>query len=343
MYAKLTYSSLLACIACIATACGSDAIDNAQPQHGPEVSFDVSGMTRASSTPTINHFAVYGDMKFPVDKNTVPTIIFNKTEVVYNNGAWRYDGTQYWFPKHEHSFVAISPVAVLDAPSNPQYSNSSLSFTYILPTSADGRIVSRGDMVDIIAATHRRLYNVNDAVTKTTFTFGHIMSKINLAPAFEDNLLPADDFIEIRKVELSGFKSKAIFNVTPAERQSNSMTDDRVIEVTGRESNATLSIEMNSPVKVGNANGNVSLFGNSDAIIMIPQLFDSRSEAKVVISYNLNNDSEIKQVTLPLVNMEWASGKSYTYKFTISRVGIILDSTSITDWEETNVGNIDAR
>lgn len=343
MYAKLTYIlSLAACAACLLSSCSSDSPDVPGGGKSSEVSFDVSDLTRASVTTSFTQFAVYGDLKpsesIDVDQKT----IFNKTEVNYKDGIWGYEGVQYWIPEHEHSFVAVSPVSALETAGIPQYSNSRLSFTYIIPTAADNRVASHGDVKDIIVATHRRLHHDGDINTTATFRFGHIMALVNLAPSLNDNVMSTEEYIRIHKIELSGFKTKATFSILPASRQSASPTDDRVIDITAQEREGTLAIEFNEPVKVSNDRENVSLLDANDAIIMLPQAFASDSDAKIIISYTVNDDDSMKQGTLPLMSQKWDSGKSYTYRFTISRTGLHAEETTITDWEVLNVGNIDA-
>lgn len=345
MYAKLTY--ILICIACLASACNSDTPDDVVLAKGAELSFDVSNLSRASVTTSFNQFAVYGDINHPADDVRPPVVLFDKTEVNYKDGGWSYEGTQYWVPKYEHSFVAISPLSVLET-GNPQYLNSKLSFTYTIPTT-DGTLSKNSDVSDIIAATHRRLYEMDDdefvttARSKVTFKFSHILSLINFAPSLDDNIMKNDEFILFRKMELSGFKTKADFSILPATRQSNSQTDDMVVNINGHEATGNLTLEFPEPVKVLNNRQSVSLLDSNDAVIMIPQAFDADSDANIILSYTINDDPEVKQLILPLNNQKWDSGKSYTYKFAISRNGAYFNTTTITDWDVVDAGNINAR
>lgn len=343
MDSKLTYLYLLSFVACLLSSCSSDAPDNVDPK-GSEMSFTVSELSRAAVTTTINipgsKFAVYGDRKFPVDNNTEPSVIFNKTEVEYINNSWSYNNPQYWFPNNEHSFVAVYPVSVLDTDNKPQYSNSKLSFTYTLPTS-DGINVKPNDVTDILAATHRRLYYQGDGIP-VSLRFSHLLSLINIAPALDDNLMDMEAYIQFHKLELTGLKTKATFNILPAQRLSNNQTDDRVIDVSGHEGEGNLTIEFNEPKKIMNRRDNVKLFDDNDAIIMLPQIFGSDTQTKLVLTYTLNNDTQTKQLSIPLDLLGWESGKSYTYRFTIGRNGPHFDTTTITSWEMLNVGNVDA-
>lgn len=342
MYFKLSLLYFLILIACLAGSCTSDSPENEDVGKRAPMSFAVSDLSRATVTTSFDRFAVYGDMKLASDIPSTPVVLFNKTEVLYKTDSWSYEGTQYWVPKHEHSFVAVSPLSVLEAGNSPRYSNSQLTFTYAIPASADNKVSAHSDVTDIIAATHRRLYNEDDVNTTTTFKFMHLLSLINIAPAFDDNIMSQDDFIAINSLELTGFSAQATFNILPASRQTNSQTDDMVIDVTGHEGAGSLTIVFAEPKIIKNDRQNVSLFAANDAIIMLPQAFDADSGAAIRFSYTINNDPTIKYISLPLMNQKWESGKSYTYRFTIDRTGAHFQNATISEWDVLNTGNIDA-
>lgn len=331
---------LLACITCLVSSCNSDTTDDMLLSKGAEMSFNVSVLSRASVTTGIDKFAVYGDMKVVGDnKNTTPTVLFNNTEVVYRDGRWIYDGIQYWIPKREHSFVAISPVSVLATDADPTYSDSKLSFTYALPVSG-GNLSSNDDVADILISTHRRYYESDKTLdSKVSLTFGHILSLINIAPAFYDNSLSSDAYILFHKLKFSGVRTKARFDILPAARLSNSQTDDRVVDVNGQEV-GNFTIGLTTPVKVENNAKNVSLFADNDAVIMLPQIFAAETEAKITLFYTINGDESMKQVTIPLNNFKWESGSSYTYIFTIERTGVKLGDCEINPWNVIRGENI---
>lgn len=341
MSAKLTYSYFIPILAlCLASSCSSDTPDDGDFGKGAEMQFDVSELSRATVTTGIDEFAVYGDAKFPVNSTTSPMIIFNKTKVERKGGEWHYDDIRYWFPKHEYAFVAIHPLSVLETGSRPLFANSKLSLTYTVPD----KVADRNAIPDILAATHRRMYYMGDPTnTTTTLYFSHIMSMINLAPTLSDDNTDKEAYIEFHKVVLSGFKSKATFDITPAPLQTNYLTNDRVVEVAGQNGECELAVNFNSPIKVANNERGVTLFAADDAIIMLPQTFDTASKAQITLTYTLNGETEKKQAAIPLAGSgSWESGKSYTYRFTISRTGLHVETTTINDWEVANVGNINA-
>ncbi|MDE5560194.1 MAG: fimbrillin family protein, partial [Bacteroidaceae bacterium] len=100
-YNPLQINMLIICCMLCFTSCSSDSVYEPEDDRGVEMSFDVNAKSRAMTT-VIDEFSVYGDMKFS-SNTSAPVVIFNKTSVANRDGAWCYDGTQYWFPKHEHS------------------------------------------------------------------------------------------------------------------------------------------------------------------------------------------------------------------------------------------------
>lgn len=323
---------LLACIVGLLTSCASDVNDDPVSSEGEKMSFDVAGLSRASVATGIDKFVVFGDKKFaPGSKTASPSVLFDKTEVTCSGGVWTYEGSQYWLPKHEHSFVALSPVSVLGPGADHAYSASKLSFTYAIPL-AGGVLKRNDDVSDILLATHRRYYDPDRSPdSKITFTFGHILSLINFAPAFSDNLLSGDSYISIHKLEFSGISLKARIGLLPAERLSNPQTDDKIVEVSSRQT-GNLVIELPAPVKIGNNAANVSLFADNDALIMLPQSFNA--DSSLTFYFTINGDAAMRQVDFPLDNFKWDSGSRYNYKFTIDRTGVKFGNCEINDWNE---------
>lgn len=332
MYPKLTYILIL--IALLASSCNSDTSDDTSLTKGAELSFDVSDFSRGSVTTSINQFLVYGDTKPISSGASNPVVLFNKTKVEFKNNNWIYDGTQFWIPNYEHSFVALSPVEIFEGSATPRYINSQLSFEYSIPAPG-GLLSSTGNVADILLATHRRFYKdmgfVSNLDNKITFKFSHLLSLINFAPAFSNNLLSSDAYIEVYKLELSGIKTKAQFNIVPAQRLSNNETDDMTVDITPKEG-GNIAIEFSSPIRIGNNAKNVNLFADNDAMIMLPQAFSADSNAIITLSYTLNGDSTLRQAALSMNNLKWDSGKSYLYKFTIETTGAKFDNCEINPW-----------
>lgn len=326
MYAKLTY--LLTCIAFLVSSC---ATDDMIPPKGAEMLFTVSDLSRGSVTSSIDHFVVYGDVKPATSESSAPVALFSNTKVEYVDGSWQYDGTQYWMPGCEHSFVAVYPQSVFGAGNTPHYSNSLLSFEYAIPA-PDGILSSNSDVADILVATHRRYYEGgNESADRISLSFSHILSLINIAPAFIDNGMSSDDYILVHQLELTGIKTKAKFNIRPAARLTGSQTDDMSVDVSALDE-GNLAIAFRRPVKIGNYAENVSLFADDDALIMLPQDMAADSNATLRLTYTTNEDQSKQTVSIPLSDQKWVSGNRYLYKFTIERTGVIFGNCEINPW-----------
>lgn len=336
MYPKLTY--ILISILFLVASCNSDTPDDMSLPKGGELSFKTAALTRGSVATSMNQFFVYGDTKPLTSEDSKPIVIFHKTNVEYKNDKWSYEGTQYWIPNYEHSFVAICPGDIFETGNEPQYLNSQLSFEYSIPVQ-NGILSSTGDVADILISTHRRFYpivgSVSDLDNQITMKFSHLLSLINLAPAYYDNKLSSDSYIMIHKLELSGVKTKSQFNIKPAPRLSDNQTDDMIIDENPQvESN--ISIQLPSPVKIENNAENVSIFAADDALIMLPQTFTADSDAKITLSYTENGESTMRQVSLHLNKLKWERGTSYSYKFTIEKTGVQFETCEINPWNVIN-------
>lgn len=344
MYPKLKYIYFLslAVAGMTLTSCNTETPDPDESIIGKVVDFDIYDVTRAAETPAIDRFAVFGDRKFRDTDINPNTILFDGTTVEYKAEKWTYQGIQYWYPKHEHSFVAIHPVSVLNNGLTPVYESSKLSLTYSIPTSDGNTIANATDVTDILIATHRRVFDEKDVNTTTTFKFDHIMSKVNLYAALDDNVMSENEYIEFRSIEFSGFKTRCRFNIVPAPILSNAQTDDRIIEIDGHEADGKLTINLERPVRVSNDHNYVSLFNTDASVLMLPQTFADDSDAKITLTYTINSNLEVKQGTIQLKNLKWEWGKNCSYQFIINRTGIQVESTTISDWDVTSVGNIDA-
>lgn len=335
MKIKHIYLTFLALTALILSACSSDSPDENSGK-GDEVTFTVKDNSRASVTSSIQEFTVFGDVKKSGDTSKEPVVLLNKTNVKFTGSIWTYDNIQYWVPKMEHSFVAISPSSILEEENSHRYSGSQLSFRYSVPL--NGGILSSTDKVsDILVSTHRRVYGEIGTTTpddhRISFRFNHILSLVNLSPAFDDNLLAPDDYITFYGIEVSGVKTTAQVNIMPAPMQSTTQTDDMVVGISAEESQ-TFTLTLPTPVKVQNNGVNVNLFADADPLIMIPQIFEPENDAKITFSYTIADDPTMRYVSLTLTNQKWQSGKSYLYKFSIERSGMNSVTCGISGWND---------
>ena len=325
MYSTLRHIIIPISACLFLSACESDSPDQGQ---GSAMQFAVSDISRASVTTNLNttgaQFSIYGDMKFK-DHNS--TTIFDKTSVTYNNNSWNYGATQYWFPQHEHSFIAIHPSDV-DGMTDSEYSDSRLSFTYTLP---DNFAAAN----DLMVATHRRLYNdISSPATPVTLKFSHIMSRIDFV--LKNDM--AADFVRVKEIKLEGINSKGSFTILPAPIISGAQTDDYSSSWTDISNKVNLNAKILVDIP---ENKTGSLFPDNNALFMIPQ--PDNKDVMMEISYELWDDGEkFEEHTLTATTPigGWESGKVYTYSITISEITKeIYLTVSVKPWHpEKNAG-----
>lgn len=323
MDAKLIYSYLLSLAVCLVASCAADTGGDAV-NRGAELAFEASELSRVCTTTDLDKFTVYGDMKV-TDKTL--TVVFDKTEVVRDpdNGQWRYAGpTQYWFPRHTHSFVAITPMSAFEAGSEPRYSNSALSFTCTLPDDFESAH-------DLMVATHRRMYKDNRTSSSLPVRFGffHILSRID----FQVKNDKAADILRVTRIKLKEINRTGTFSVVPAPLSAGSeQTDDYDASWTGISNKGTLTANILVDVP---ENGSRSLFPDDNALFMIPQ--PDNKEIIMEITYELWDDGvkfeeHALTATTPIGGWEW--GKMYTYALGIEEITReIYVTVSVKDWQ----------
>lgn len=339
VYSKRCFYIVLSVLAvCVTSSCASDPLVNAEGERA-ELSFATNGTSRASVTTDINtegaRFAVCGDMikTEPGNSDSKRIVIFSNTEVEYDGTNWSYGRTQYWFPNYEYSFVAIHPAYVLSETVNDsQYSNSTLSFRYTIPI-LDGDRINKVELTDIIAATHRRMYNGdgNFSATPVKLNFFHTMSRINFLLKYEGQA----DKVTITKIELEGVDKTATFTLVPAPLfVSGIQTDDYSLSWKDISDRGTLIADINADVSNGETQ---PLCPDNDALFMIPQPDNNGIIMKISYIYDRGDDPEEQTLTAQTPIGGWEAGKIYSYSIALNiveeKVNMNFD-VNVTDWKE---------
>lgn len=322
MNAKLIYLYFIAIFAaCSVASCTHDAPDSEEVGTGTEMIFEVADESRASavSNSSFKEFALYGDMKF---QDYVHLTVFNKTVVSYKNGKWIYGDTQYWFPKHEHSFVALHPSEAAGLP-DPEYTNSQLSFTYTTPDNFE-------DARDLMAATHRRLYaDISSPVTPVILRFSHIMTRVDFNVKNEG----AADVVRVNKIELEGVNRTGSFSIIPAPLLPGSdQTDDYDFAWTGISNKDNLMANISVDIPEDETR---SLFPDDNALIVVPQPDNKGVIMHITYTlYDANAQPEQLTLTAQAPIGGWEPGKVYTYNLAINEITQeIYVTVSVKNWQ----------
>ncbi len=319
------------------------ACESQRPEiHTPygAMEFEVAELSRASVTTsqniTASPFAVYGDMTF--NANQSRTVIFNGSEVSFSGTAnkWQYSDTQYWFPNHEHSFVAVHPYPdAANAPclSDIRYnSDSQLKFKYTYPTG------NYKDAADVLAATHRRSYSGSGNVPPVRFSFAHILSNINIQVIYYN---PSFDAVPltVRGISFRNIPVEACYSVAPAKLSGNAMTYDYVTDPESYEG-WTITKRGDLDIKFPDTGDDSrlippdyaphQLFSGSDALLLLP---NPETPTEMTISYTNYTGSERHDNTDTLsIPISWRPGYNYTLSFSVIHDKLLF-SYEVEEWK----------
>lgn len=288
---------------------------------GKEVTFVVSEQSRASVTSNINYagskFAIYGDMQH---KDIPKTVTFDNTIVTYSDNKWVYTGTQYWFPRYEHSFIAQHPADAAGI-SDKEYSDSRLSFNYTLPD--DYKAAG-----DLAVATHRRFVDPKVEAAPIALTFCHIMSRVNIEFTNEG----AADLVTVNEIKLEGVNKTGSFTIIPAPYSEESkQTDDYDYSWSGISNPGTITAS-NINIEVPKDETRI-LFPNDNALFMVPQ--PDNKDVTIKITYTLSNaNDEDKEATLTTQPVGgWEPGKRYKYIVSVKKHTITFE-VIVEEWKD---------
>ncbi len=317
-------------------ACQSGADEPDGGGHGDAMTFttEVTSRTSVVSNSSLKQspIVLFGDMKFGTK-----LVVFNGTYLTFDDDSqkWMYTGTQYWFPKHEHSFAAYHP-ADASGLSDVRYSDSKLFFTYTYP------IDNYKNTTDLLIATHRRLYVEEGIADPVRLKFSHILSNISVdvkvkAPPVEVQSLT------VNKIIFKNIPSKASYEVTAADLTAGSSStydyanDDATFYGWTVEERADLVMQFpasgeNSRI-IPNDQKSHSLFTGSDALLLLP---NPDSNTEMLISYTTTDATgslvydKTDKVTIP---NDWKPGLSYLLALTIIN-GKTQFSIEVADWKQ---------
>lgn len=334
MVKTIRHTLLLLTALCLLAACNEQEPKTQGQSSAME--FDVAGLTRAQSTTaqtiTQSPFAIFGDMAFLGSGS--PLVIFYGSDVTYDGSGWKYTDTQYWFPDHDHSFVAVHP-ARSESLSDFIYYENTLKFTYTYP------LANYKEATDVLIATHRRNYT-DDNPTPVHFTFSHILSHFNIQVAYTNPNVDAIP-LTVNEITFKYIPVEASYSVTPAKVSENSdMTYDYVNDpqsyygwTTKRVDNLTIKFPTTgSDVRTVAPDGNPQqLFSATDALMLLP---NPNPSTDLVVSYTTYDDNGAHPSTERLsIPQSWRPGLSYTLLISFTN-GKVEFRFEVAEWKATD-------
>ncbi|MDE6194822.1 MAG: fimbrillin family protein [Muribaculaceae bacterium] len=348
----LKYSIYALTAACVIGGCSSESPDG-QTDGTQEVEFTTGRETRSAVTTTSNltgkAFAVYGDMKpFAAAAEASSTLVFNKEQVAYTSGSWKYGRSIYWFPSHQHSFVALHPFEAIGTTAagkttvtNVRYEDGMLSFSYTHPE--DYKNAS-----DVLVATHRRDYvpELGKKADPVNFTFEHTMAVLDIVAKYTEPLVYGNqnNRIEIQEVILDSINVSGNYSIRPddlTEGKDRTSTHD----ATGKWTKLKLG---NKSFKGTSYNGLVNtvnrtdvipyrrLYSNSDDFIVLPK---EKGDVKMTVKFDLYvNMVKVAEHTLSTVfeDAEWKAGQKIRYELIFTAGEILQGGTYIENYRNVD-------
>ena len=338
---NLKYSIYALTAVCVIGSCSSESPDG-QSEDTQEVEFTTGSGSRSAVTTTSNltgkAFAVYGDMK-PIDAtaDVSSTIVFNKEQVAFqsNSKSWKYGRSIYWFPNHQHSFVALHPFEAIGTTAagkttvtNVKYEDGTLSFSYTHPD--DYKNAS-----DVLVATHRRDYvpELGKKADPVNFTFEHTMAVLDIVAKYTEPLVYGNqnNRIEIQEVILENINVSGNYSIRPddlTEGKDRTSTHDATGKWTDLNSGSRSfkGTSYNGLVNTENRTDVIPyrrLYSNSDEFIVLPK---EKGDVKMTVKFDLYvNMVKVAEHTLSTVfeDAEWKAGQKIRYELIFS-VGEIL-------------------
>ena len=349
---NLKYSIYALTVVCVIGSCSSESPDG-QSEDTQEVEFTTGSGSRSAVTTTSNltgkAFAVYGDMK-PIDAtaDASSTIVFNKEQVAFqsNSKSWKYGRSIYWFPSHQHSFVALHPfeaigttVAGKTTVTNVRYQDGTLSFSYTHPD--DYKNAS-----DVLVATHRRDYvpELGKKADPVNFTFEHTMAVLDIVAKYTEPLVYGNqnNRIEIQEVILENINVSGNYSIRPddlTEGKDRTSTHDTTGKWTDLKSGSRSfkGTSYNGLVNTENRTDVIPyrrLYSNSDEFIVLPK---EKGDVKMTVRFDLYvNMTKAAEHTLSTVfeDAEWKAGQKIRYELIFTAGEILQGGTKIEDYIE---------
>lgn len=327
-----------------AAASCTSAPDPDTPELGEEIRFDATEgpASRASVTNNSNltamPFMLFGGVYRTGEFYQGFKVIFEGDKVSYTGSEWSYEIPIYWLMGQEHSFVALHPALESGTEiTDMEYADSKLSFTYTVPKIAGTDITDYTNARDLLVATHRRKYNMNNS-GPVKFEFRHLLAQINIAPALSEVLMypnedepdkypdNKDEYIQLIRFEIHGLKTKADFTFTANPIEEGTIENNEWTGTYEVDDNS-LSVgvlDFKEPRIITNDSINVPVCNDKEALLVLPQEIDPT--AKLILYYSCNSDhtvnEPIRKIIFPLADLpikKFEIGKIYTYKFTIEK------------------------
>jgi len=288
-----------------------------------------------------NTFGVFG---YKNTKTQTSALIFNNQKVEYQSGLstangynattdWAYTPIKYWDKSAtSYNFYAYAPHDGDFTGTVALSSNSQNAFTITGFEQAN----TQDNMIDLMTdlTSKQSVTGSNIGQNDVAFTFGHILSNINLVMAVSQSLKAdeTDNPVRVESVKIGTIKLDGDYAYATNAYSWTLKTGSR-------------TAEFNATQTSGNVFASKALKASNDGFTNVPALTDllfvpQNVDAgyKITIKYFIGNEQFDKEILLSEFKngnntlATWAPGNKYTYQLIIGPNPILFDITGVSDW-----------
>lgn len=293
-----------------------------------------------------NTFGVFG---YKTTSTQTNALLFDDQKVEYKSGLstdlyeatndWAYSPLKYWdksatyyyfyaYAPHEGDFTGTAALS----------SNSATAFSI----TGFKQATTKSTMIDLMTDLSSKATVSGDAIgtNDVAFTFGHILSNINVKMAVSDALKADnhDNPVTVVSLTLGAIKMDGdyAYNTTATAYKWTLATTSpttQTFPATQTSGNVFASDALTS-VTTGYTN-----VPDMTDLLFVPQTVDAGY--KFVIQYKINNEVFDKEIPLSSFKntseqglATWEPGNKYTYQIVIGPDPILFDFTSVSDWAD---------
>ena len=240
---------------------------------------------------------------------------------------WSYSPQRFWH-RGSYLFAAALPASSFNA-SHARKNDASVSNGISGVMGSDGKLTLtdidlKNNPADLMVA-FANVDNSSDSQTdadRVSLMFEHQLAMVNFKAKFDPN---NESDITINKVILYGNSRTASAEFTFDDRGTATMLDDRIVSE-WTPGTATTSSDIYSQVTGSWATSGVNVIENL-------HVFPEECSLTVAVDYTesyAGASASARQSAQ--INVDWKTGKIYTYEFSLSAKNIIFSAPVVTEW-----------
>ena len=256
----------------------------------------------------------FGVSAIRTDKSNQQSSFFQNLKATPDGGSWVTTDPQYWPTDGSLSFYAYAPYCddshkMLSEKAAVDVANAKTVHYVALANDVEHQ-------PDLIVANHlNATHGSTDAPNSVNLNFSHVLTAITFSVG--SDMVPGT----VKSIAIKGVKNEGDFDLAANTWKTSGADADFKIDLG------------NGQGKVVTGKQDEALTTGDQTLMMIPQVFNQTSNAKVEIVFN--KDGVDKTLTAPLRGTQWDAGSTIIYKVSTSSLLPTLTLNKVTfptDW-----------